>query len=240
VNAPTPSTVLIMLADKLDGRTRFATGARKKGYLFEAYAPSEREIPFWLENEARRRGTSFGPGAAASLALAIGADLGALSDALDRLRLFAGDRAITERDVDETVVSVREASQFELADAVGERNLPRALGLVSQLMRQREPGLLVLTFVARQIRILCRAREAIERGDELASALRLPPFVANKVGNQAKRWSAAQLIRALRICARADDRLKTGGGRDRDARVLEELVLALCGGPGLGESATAG
>lgn len=235
IDKPTPSTVLVLLADKLDGRTRFATTLKKKGVLFAADPPAERDLVPWVEAEAKRRGASFSQGAAASLVLTIGADLGALSDALDRLQLFASGRAITEQDVDQTVAPLREASTFDLPEAVADKNLPRALGLVHQLGKQREAGLLVLAMVARQVRILSRARDALDRGEDLGSVLRLPPFIVGKVAQQARRWTGPQLARALRICARADARFKSGGGRDREARLLEELVLALAGGPGMGE-----
>jgi DNA polymerase-3 subunit delta len=237
VAAPTPSTVLVMLTDKLDGRTKFASTVKKRDLVVEAVAPPERELGGWLEAEAKRRGTSFAPGAAAALVLAIGADLGALSDALDRLQLLAGARAITDKDIDEAVANVREASQFELPDAIADRKLARSLSLVHDLIRQREPALLVLTFVARQMRLLARARDAVDRGEDLGAALKLPPFVVNKLATQSKRWSTPQLLRALKICATADARLKSGGGTGRDARMLEELVLALAGSPGMGEAA---
>ena len=39
------------------------------------------------------------------------------------------------------------------------------------------------------------------------------------------------------MCAQADMRLKSGGGKDKDLRVMEELLLGLAGGPGMGEAA---
>ncbi|MEI8257217.1 MAG: DNA polymerase III subunit delta [Deltaproteobacteria bacterium] len=227
INAPTPSTVLVLLTDKLDGRTKFATALKKKNILFDAQGPSEREMVPWLEAEAGRRGTSFAPGAAASLVLVIGADLSAVSDALDRLLLFASGRAITEGDVDAVIATVRESSQFELPDAIADKNMAKALGIAHQLQRQRAAGLLVLAMVARQMRLLARTRDALDRGEDLIQALRVPPFVASKLAGQVKRWTPAQLSRALRTCARTDLRLKSGGGRDRDARAIEELVLWL-------------
>src|SRR5262249_22718620 len=62
---PVRSTLLLMVGDKLDGRTRFAVALKKKGLLFSADPPAERELGPWVEAEARRRGTSFAPGAAA-------------------------------------------------------------------------------------------------------------------------------------------------------------------------------
>lgn len=244
VTAPTPSTVLVLLADKFDGRTKFATVLKKKGYLFEAEPPREDELLPWLEAEARRLGATLAPGASAALVLTIGANLSALIDALERLHLYAGNRPITEQDVAECVANLREVSRFELPDAILDRNPARALPLLHNVIaqlrqsRQREAaGLLILGLVTSRLRQIARARDALDRGEDL-SATGIPPFLIAKVTAQAKRWPASQIARALRICARLDERLKSGSGRDRDLRLLEEMILALAGGPGMDEPAT--
>lgn len=236
---PAPSGVLVFLSEKLDGRTRFGLALKKKNFIVECLPPTERDLVPWVEGEAKRRGTSFGPGAAASLALTIGTDLSALSDALDRLLLFASGRAITEEDVDVVVAPLREAGQFDLPEAVADRDLPRSLHLLDNLLRQKKPALLLLTFIALRIRQIARARDALDRGDDPGSVLRgkMPPQAVSKVAAQTKRWTLVHVQRALRAIAVADAKLKSGGGRDREARVMEELFLTLNGAPGLNEPA---
>lgn len=238
--APTPSTVLVLLAEKLDTRIKFALDAKKRGYLFEAAPPDERDLARWLEDEAARRGAMFAPGAAATLALTVGANLTALSDALDRLQAFAAGRAITDADVDELVATARGAGKFELSEAVADRDLPRALSLIHALAQQREPGLLTLAFIAVQLRKLARVRDALDRGEErsIAQRARMNPSAVPRAIAQARKWSPAQLAHALRICAQADERLKSKTAGLPDARVLEACVLAMLGGPnGLERSA---
>jgi DNA polymerase-3 subunit delta len=242
-NAPTPSTVLVLVADKFDGRTKTVAALKKKGLLFEAEPPREDDLVPWLEAEAKRRGATFAPGATTALVLAVGPNLGALSDALERVHLYAAGRAITEEDIDEGVTNTRDVSRFDLPDAIVEKNPARALPLLHNVVKQlrqskqREAaGLLILGLVASKLRQLARARDAMDKGEDLASA-KIPPFLIGRVTAQARRWTAPQLSRALRICARLDERLKSGGGRDRDLRLLEEMILALAGAPGMGESA---
>ena len=172
--------------------------------MLEARAPAERELaPLGSKAEAARRSVRFDPGGAASLVLAVGADLAALSDAIDRLALFAGDRSVRDTDVAQVVANVREASQFELARR-DRRSQPRSRtrSLLHQLMKQQEPGLLVLAFVARQDTD-DRARQETRSSTVMTLRRRcdLPPFIASKVGSQSKRWTAAQLTRGLLACA---------------------------------------
>jgi DNA polymerase-3 subunit delta len=233
--SPSASTVLVLVAEKLNGSMKFVANAKKRGYLFEAKTPDERELGPWLDAEARRRGITFARGAAECLQLSIGADLGALTDALERLQLFASDRAITEDDIEEVVKPIRESGVFELSDAVAERDLPRCFSIIDSLSRSRDkdkPALVVLALLARQIRTLALARDAIDRGGDPAAALsgRVSPFVAKKLANVARaKWSAPQLWRALKKLSETDGRLKSvSAARGQEWRVMEELVLALC------------
>lgn len=232
VQAPVSSSVLVLTAEKIHGSLKVVTLAKKGGWFFDAAAPNERDLEPWLDNEARRRKINFAQGAAESLVLSIGSDLSALVDALERLSLFAGDRAITEQDVEQVIAPIREAGPFELSEAIAAKNVARCFALIDNASRSREkdrPALVLLALVVRQIRILAVARDAIDRGADPVSALagKMPPFAARKIADQVKRWSAKQLFRALERCAATDLRLKSGG-RGYEWRVMEELVLDLC------------
>jgi DNA polymerase-3 subunit delta len=233
--SPSPSTVLLITAEKLNGSMRFVSAAKKKGYLYEAKTPDERDLGPWLDGEARRRGITFEKGAAESLILSIGADLGALADALERVQLFAGGKLIREEDIEEVVSPIRESSVFELSEAVSEKNLSRCLSIIDSLSRSRDkdkPALVVLALVARQIRMLALARDAIDKGSDPVAALsgKMPPFAAKNVARVAKiKWSSGHLFRALRKLSETDGRLKSvSAARGQEWRVMEELVLTLC------------
>ena len=65
-------------------------------------------------------------------------------------------------------------------------------------------------------------------------------MAARKLMAQSKQWTTAHVQRGLRVCATADLRFKSsGGGRSRERLLVEELLLTLCGGAGMGESAIA-
>ncbi|MBL8679722.1 MAG: DNA polymerase III subunit delta [Myxococcales bacterium] len=233
--APSTSTVLLLLAEKLNGSLKFVTNAKRKGWLFEAKTPDERDLGPWIDAEARRRGIAFERGAAESLLLSIGADLGALADALERLQLFAGSRAITDDDVEEVIKPIRESGPFELSEAVADKDLPRCLSIIDSLSRagnKDKPALVVLALVARQVRMLALARDGIDKGGDGAAALngKMPPFAAKKLAMVARnKWSAGHLFRALKKLSETDGRLKSSSGaRGQEWRVMEELVLVLC------------
>lgn len=234
---PEPRTVLVLVALQLDLRRRIANEAKKNGFLFVAQHPKEGEIGPWITREAARRRLQLDPGAVESLALLVGPDLSLLSDALDRLSLYAYARAITADDVEQCITPVREIAAWDLSDAVTSRNLASGLAVLGRLLAQRQPALPLLAVISRQIYQLAKAKQFLASGEKgsLAAALGAPPSAAQKVAAQAKHWSPQQLARALKILAATDSALK--GARRGDERVLEECLIALAGGPGMGELA---
>ncbi len=236
LDKPEPTAVLVLIGPGFDTRVKLAITAKEKGYLFLAKPPSEGELVPWIEREAKARGVALESGASESLAMLVGPDLSLLGDALERLQLYTGGAPITTRVVDEVVTPVREIPAWDLAEAIGQKNLASCLTILARLTAQRQHALPTLGLIARQIHLLAKARAYAEGKLQgpLASALKMPPFAADKVANQAKRWSSSQLSRALRVLAATDMALK--GAKRGDERVLEECVIALCGGAGMGEA----
>jgi DNA polymerase-3 subunit delta len=237
---PEPSTVLVLVALQLDQRRRIAAEAKKHGFLVVAAPPKEDKLVPWVTREARSRGMQLDPGAVESMCLLVGPDLSLLSDALDRVQLFAMGRPVTAADVDQCITAVREVVAWDLADAIAERDLPSALSILGRLMAQRQPALPTLAVMGRPVYQIAAARRWLASKDpekgSLGSVVKGPPQAVKRVENAARRWSGAHLARAVRILASADAALK-GSKRD-DARILEEAAIALCGGPGMGERPT--
>lgn len=236
---PEPSTVLLLIANDLDTRRKLALEAKKHGFLFAAKHPDEASLGPWIEREAKSRGLAMEAGAVESLSMLVGPDLSLLGDALERLALYTGGAAVTADAVDQVVTPVRQLQAWDLADALGERNLPAALAVVARLTSQRQAALMTLGALAWRVHQLARARQFLSQNDNnprgISSVIKARPDEAQKIAAQARRWSPAQLHRAFRVLAATDAALK--GAKRGDERVLEECAIALCGGPGFGEAA---
>lgn len=230
VRAPSPDSCVVLVAEKVDGRAKLAKAARDAGIWFEAESPRLYEMPAIAQREAERRGHALSEEGAQALADALGADLAALDDAIERLSLFVGaGEPIGAREVETCVAHVRTESVWSLVDAVGERNARKALGAAASLLGDREPPLRILALVARQLRILAKLRAELASGlkpQEATQRAGAPPFKARELSAMAKRFDDAQLARAFRVIAETDVALK--GSKVPGARVLERAVLELC------------
>jgi len=229
---PSPTSVLVFVADKFDARSKVYKAFQKSGAVVRFARPKASEMPALVRTRAERRGVAIDPSAIHMLVDAVGADLGAIDRSLELLELYRGpneDRPIGTDDVAAVVMTAKEESVFELVDAVGSGDRIGALELLHRiLVVQREPALRVLALVARHYRQLMWTREMLDRRaspGEIASALGVPPFVADKLRRQAAKLPLDRLVRGHAAIKAADRQLK--GGRLADVRAMEGLALHL-------------
>jgi DNA polymerase III subunit delta len=231
---PNPSTVVAAVAGKIDKRIKLYAQLAKKGYLHVLEAP--RQLAPWLRAEAKQHGVQLEPAAVTRLIDAVGDDLSRLALSVEQLGLYAGKRPVSSDDVDELIADTRERTVFELTDAIGAADLPRALTAVAALVDQRESAVGVVVMLARHIRQLSQV---------------YAPFVVDKLIAQARSYAPPALATATRRLANADRALKgditlvstppspdgafTGPqikalGRDlADRVILEQLVTGIVG-----------
>jgi len=231
ISAPSPETCLCLLAEKADLRLKFFTLWKKHGLLLKLDPLSERQLPGFVETEAKRLKVALEPGAAARIAEEIGADLGQLASAVERLACYVAPGApVRVADVEEVVATTRQHSIFELIDAVGSGNRSEALRLLSAMMALREPALRLLAMLGRHVRQLWQTSDLIARGargpGEVASALGVAPFVGTKLLDQARRLSLRRVGRMHEAIYQADRALKLS--KLEDERLMEQLILRLC------------
>ena len=150
---------------------------------------------------------------------------GVLSQELDKLVIFTGDRQkITVEDVKAITPRTMEASIFDLLDAVAGRASTKALQTLHDVLREEHP-LKVLALLVRQVRLLLGCNALRRRGrnvSEAPSVLGISPYESQKVWQQSVKLSTEQLAKALSECLQTDLALKTGGG---DPGLLLEMMI---------------
>jgi len=229
VQDPNPTTCLVLVGDKVDTRFKVFLALRKGGWLHEFPPLRDRELGAWLGREARARKLALDPDAATALAEMAGPDLGRLNQALEQLSLYVGDAGrIRLADVEELVAETRQRGVFELTKAIGEGDVARALRLLANMQRNREPALRIQFMLVRQLRQIWRAKELAAAGTprpEIASRVGIAPFFLDEVLVPARRMSHAALERSFGRLYAADRKLKSS--RIDPDLVLSKLVQSL-------------
>lgn len=185
------------------------------GYVREFKPPRRRNLNRWIVRRVQGRRRNIEPGAVSLLAAFVGNDLRLLDQELEKLLTYAGqERAITRRDVQLMVSYVREASIFDLVDAVGRRDSRQAMKLLHSLLEEGQHPLYVLAMITRQFRILLRIKELLAKGTsvtDIRTLMGLHPYVLKKMLRQAPNFSIAQLQSIYRDLLEIDVAAKTGG-----------------------------
>ena len=190
-------------------------------------APSGEALARFVKDAAQGKGCGINPAAIRTLTDLVGNDLWTLDRELEKLSLYAFGRNIEEADVQELVALVREASIFNAVDAIIDGRPEIALRLLQKL-RQDGAGLpYIVSMVERQLRLVALARYWTEQRvppGELPGKLGVPPFVARKTADQARRNSWENLDSCFQSILETDLALKTGKIESEDLAM--ELLVA--------------
>lgn len=212
---PSPHAVLIGIAAKLDKRKRLFKAVEKAGALVDLPEPKSRDVPFWIDRLSAHHKVTFSPRAKLLLAEAVGTNLDLLDKEIEKLALFVHpETTIQENAVSELVLDSGEGNIFEFTDQVAERKTGDALVTMDRLMNSGTPPLVLLTMLARHLRILWKAHhhtKARTGRHELPAVLGVPPFAVGRYMDQSRGYRPATLKRALAELNRLDRDLKSSG-----------------------------
>jgi DNA polymerase III subunit delta len=231
VAAPVDSSCLVVVASKLDGRRKLVLAARKQGFLVNCDPLDGRALPPWIAARCAAKGHAIDRDIAELLAAVAGPQLSPVDDSLERLSLYVGPGARIDADaVSACVTRVRTADTWALVDAVGARDLGRALRTLADAYDPRERGLPLLGALAWSVRQLARFQAALESGASPDEAARragvFSPYRARELAKKARGARPKEVERWLLVLAETDLALKSSR-RAPDA-ILEEMLTRLC------------
>lgn len=225
------------------GVLRDAIGAA--GGLVRQFPAMDRtRMETWLGSRATELGVRLAQGAAQLLAQRVGAHVregdvdrrrqSELANAeLEKLALYRPGGEVSRDDVAELVPEAIPGSMWAFLDAVAARRGPDASMLATRLTGSGTPLPVIVSQLHRRIRELISVREHIDAGTrppELIRVMRLAPFRAQKLSEQARAWDVMGLERALLGLVELDLRSKgisVTGGTVRMDDEIDALGLQL-------------
>jgi DNA polymerase-3 subunit delta len=163
----------------------------------------------------------------------LGADIARIAVEIEKLALYAGQRALGVDDIAALVPDARASNIFALVNALGRRDRARSLEILDTLTREGEYLPLALAFLSTQFRMALVAREAnLKTAQQIQghfTRLGVPMWGsrAEQVLQTANRFSRPQLERALQLTFEADRGMRDA--RPDDRIVMERFILALSG-----------
>ncbi len=231
---PSPSTVMVIEATKLDGRTKAVQSLLRSSNVHAVEFPELRanDVRSWVARRAGDRGLEVARDVPEYLVDAIGTSLQLLDQALERIDLFLagdGERRVTIDAIRPVIPDTRAHSVFELTDALAAGSLADAMRCFHRMMELGESPVGAVSMIGRQFRQLLLVRDGASQGlsgRELASHAGVPPFRLDDYVRSARRFDERRLASILSATMRTDHALKSS--RLRDELIVERLLITIC------------
>jgi DNA polymerase-3 subunit delta len=231
--APAPTTVLALVGDGVKRDSALAKAVAKAGDLL-VYDVPKKKLPEWVGEQFARLAASADRDACRALVEAVGDNAGDLASEIQKLATWANGEQITRANVEQLAVGRAETPIFAVTDAWGRRDVAATLRATETLLdrshrpRSGELIRLVASLVGHvgRVRKVSRLADEGVRSSEIASRLKLHPFVAEKAGKQAGNFSSEELAQATVRLAELDAGAK-GGSRLPPELQLERTLVEI-------------
>ena len=246
---PNPDAVLIFVADHISipsdarridiiDKERYERIRETLGRycgIVELGRVEENDAVRWIQDYCETREVKIEPDAARELVDSLGGDMMMISNEIEKLILYAGEKKrVSLGDVETMVLAAKQRSLYELTDAISSKDRTRALETLDAILSSgdgEEAAIGHLYMLAKTFRQMLVILERNVRDQRMLWAalwqgFRVPPFAADDIIRQARRYkSKRELSRALRLVAKTDLALRSNPPSKR--LVLEKLVLDL-------------
>lgn len=230
LGAVPPDTVIVLIA-RGKGPAPLAKAVKAAGgEVREHAAPKPWELPKWVVARAGEHGLQMHPEAARALVAVVGPGQQRLVREMEKIALaLYPDTAVGPEEVERLAAGDTSPKVYDLADAVVAGDLELTLSLAEELAAQDErPSRFVYPIVNR-LREVHRVVELLDAGvgeNDLAKAMRTPPWRVKKAVALARRADRETLRRALCRFADLEVELRGGGTLDEETAVSLTLVRA--------------
>lgn len=253
---------LLISAGKVDKRKVFYKTLEKLGQveLFSGWSVDDKnwadQAEHWAAQQLKALQKTISDEALALLVSYVGPHVRQLSHEVEKLALYVGNRPeIGAGDVEVIVTRNKQARAFALADALGDRDLPRLLRALDeelwemQFDRQRSEIGLLYGLISK-VRVMIFLKEMLNAGwlkaeadynrfkvqlgrvpadalpeDRRINPLAMNPYVLFRALPQARRYSLAELIRAMDLLLACNRRLVSSGLDE--AMVLQQTLTEI-------------
>lgn len=250
---PNPDAMLILIADhisiptdvrrmELTDKDRYQRLREDLGSfcgIVEFSRVEEGVAVRWIGEYCASRGVTMDSDGARELVDALGSDMMMISNELEKLILYVGEKKrVTLGDVETMVLAAKQRSLYELTDAISAKDRVRALEVLDAMLSSgdgEDAAIGHIYMLAKTFRQMLVIQERNVRDQRMLWAalwqgFRVPPFAADDIIKQARRYkSKRELTRAIRLVAKSDLALRSNPPGKR--LVLEKLVLDLTAAP---------
>ena len=204
--------VIVFVGD-FQARSKLYKFVSQNGKCIECNKPkSKKDLAPWIVELTRKHGKNISNENASYMLQICGADKLMLSNEIQKLIDYVGDRdEIKKQDIESVGIRTLETIIFDLTDCLGTRNISNTLRYLEELLEQKEPLQKILIMIARHFKSLLITKICLENNRSVSEELNTKfPFIINKYKEQSKRFKREELEEILINLANLDVDSKIG------------------------------
>lgn len=227
---PQPTTVLVFCYKykTLDKRKKLAKEIAKIGVLFESKKLYDNQVPDWIKRVLAGKGYTITPKAAQMLVEFLGNDLSKLNNELEKLQVILKPGGqITPQLIEENIGISKDFNNFELQNAIGERDMKKAFAIVQYFAQNPKNNPLVVTigmlygFFAKLLKY-----HALPNKSDAPKALGVHPFFIKDYQTAARNFSMKNVSAAIAAIREVDMKSKgVGAANLPQGDLLKEMLI---------------
>ena len=228
LNDPSPTTVMIFIADELDKRKRSSKVLLEVCDVTEFSPPKDAGAKTWAKNYLKDLQIAADDKVLNEIISLTGTEGQTLYNEMEKLAVAAADTGrITPEMVDALIGRSRELSNFELGDHLLANNRKRALEVLHRLLDDGSEPVMLIGLIAGNYHRLALGKYLFAKGgrEEVFRNISMPPFKRDSYISTLQRSDARKIARGLQLTAAADLAIKTSQATPR--LQLEMLVCEL-------------
>lgn len=229
---PQPTTVLVLCYKykKLDARKKLAKTLKKSGVIFESKKLYDNQVPEWIQRVLSAKGYTITPKAAQMLTEFLGNDLSKISNELEKLQLvIKPEQQISPQLIEENIGISKDFNNFELQNAIGNRNVKKAFAIVQYFGQNPKNHPLVMT-VALLYSFFSKLLKyhALSNKSEAPKVLGVSPYFIKDYQTAAKNYSMKEVSGIIASIRTIDLKGKgVGAANMSQADLLKELLTSI-------------
>lgn len=243
--SPQRSTILILChkGKAVDRRSQLYKSIKANGVVFDSVSPREYEAERWLSGFAAKRGLTLDAASSKILVAHLGVDISKISNELEKIAvsLPADCKRVTPEHIENYIGISRQFNNFELSNAVLDKQVERALRIAQYMGENPKayPLLLsvkVLYDAFRQLFVYNylawdsrRNGRAMPSDGELCKILKLTnPYFLRDVVRRAPLWPNSKVFNIIGLTCEYDAKSKgIDDGGASNGELLRELLLKI-------------
>ena len=220
---------VVFVEDKVDKRKKQLLDAVAGiGTLAEYSFQDEDMLARWIKSSFARKEIAIPANCISSLISRTDSSMRMIENEVTKIMLYCENKGVRQLDLNllnRLSIPDVHASVFNMTDAIGQKQPGRALEIMNDLILLKEAIPKIRLMLARHIRHLICAKE-LANASEIASRLKVQPFVARNLVSQSRGFTLQQLEKIYFLCFESDQWVKTG---KMDDRMSMEVLLSACG-----------